>query len=377
MKYEIKNLGAPFPYKKVAEILRKTYFKEYLDAGALLWNEKYARFYFGSIQFEDASKKYIFVAYRGDRIIGTVVGHLDNVVLDNELNLKMVNFGLLAVDPEYRRQGIAKALVSKLIETAESEEIDFVMAFPEKNRYGDSLLRDNFGFKRYAKTKHLIKLMEEKGLEVLRDYMNTNPILVKLAALYSNIPELTPPEGIIRKGKSEDLYEVIEIINSYKYRVPLSETYSVEGFQKSIKNLSNMNSLFGDPWNFHWQVLEKSNKIMATLNYRIELATFESEQEGYVDLPVALLTSVGFHEDLDIEQKKMFVSQILHKIRTELPEVFVTQITTCQHEMKVFRKLKFPSDQSSYFLFMKPLTEKGEEINRHKNYKTFFLNYYR
>jgi len=377
LQIEIKQLGDTFPYSQIANLYKKTYFQEYLDAGALMWNEKYAKFYFSSVQFEEKSKKYVFGAFKNNNLIGTVVGHQDDVVLDSELKLKTVNFGLLAVDPEYRRKGIAKKLVSKLIKTAEKDKIDFVMAFPEKDRYGDKLLKENFDFKSYGKTKHLIKLMEGRGLEVLQKYMNKNPLLVKLAALYSHIPELEDPRGVIRRGKKDDFPEVVEIINSYCKRLPLSEIYSVNGFQKSYEKFSNMNSIFGNPWNFYWFVLEKNNKILATINYRIELATFEGENGKLVDLPVSLLTSVGFREDLELEQKKQFINYILRKIRNEFPAVFITQITTCQHEMKVFRKLKFPSDQSSYTLFIKPLTAKGEEVNRYKKYKEFFLNYYR
>ncbi len=379
MDIEIKPLKEPFPCAEIAKLYEKTYFQEYLEAGALMWNEKYARFYFGSITFDEEAKKYIFGAYDGDKLVGTIVGNKDEVILDNELELCMVNFGLLAVYPEYRRRGVAKSLVSKLIDSARREKIDFVMAFPEKGRLGDSLLKEHFDFKSYAKAKHLIKLMEETGLQALRDYMNRNPVLVKLASLYSHIPEeLGKPDGMIRDGRTDDYAEVIKIINSYRTRLPLAEQYSIEGFKKSNERLaSTMNKIFGDPWNFHWLVLERKKEILATLNYRIEMATFQPEGEGMSHLPVSLLTTVAFKEDLELDQKIKFINYVLRKIRTDLPNVFITQITTCQHEMKPFRKLKFPSDQSIYYLYMLPLTSKGEELNRYNNYKEFFLNYYR
>ena len=123
--------------------------------------------------------------------------------------------------------------------------------------------------------------------------------------------------------------------------------------------------------------MEKNNEIIAHFNNRIEVVTFEPQEGEYINLPVSLLTSVAFHEDLEMDQKVKFIDHLLRKTRTEVPNAFATQITTCQHEMKVFRKLKFISDRSYYILCMRPLTEKGEEINRHRKYKEFFLDYYR
>ena len=108
MPVEIRKLTEPYDYKQIAEVLRKTYFREYCDAGALQWNEEYARFYFEAVVFKDSSRDFIFGAFDGEKLVGTIFGHRDALIFENRLKLEMVNLGLTAVDPGYRRQGIAK-----------------------------------------------------------------------------------------------------------------------------------------------------------------------------------------------------------------------------------------------------------------------------
>ena len=138
-----------------------------------------------------------------------------------------------------------------------------------------------------------------------------------------------------------------------------------------------MNERFGEPWGFHWLVLERAGKIYATLSYRIEVVTFEPEPGELLNTPVALLTSLGCHEEMELEDKVQFVGQILRKIRTELPDVYLTQITSPQHEKKLFDKLKFVDDRHTYYLYLLPLTERGQELSIYKKYKEYHLQYYR
>ena len=377
MVVQIRKLEAPYNYAQIAEVLRNTYFQEYGQAGALQWNEKYAKFYFDGIVLKADSRDFIFGAYEGNQLIGTTFGHRDAVMFENRLRLEMVNLGLTAVVPEYKRQGIAQELISHVIEHAKEKNLDFVMAFPEKGRFGDKVL-EKLEFKNFGKTQHFIKLMEDRGLEVLRDYLGYNVVMVKLASLYSHLPELMDLVGTTRYGKIEEIDKVTGIINSYASRVPLANIYTQEGYTNSNIRFAQMNEIFGDPWGFHWLVLEGQNgEILATLSYRIEIVTFEPEPSKYMDGPVALLTSLAFHEKMELDQKMQFVNAILHKIRKEHPEVYVVQITSPQHELDVFDKLKFVDDRTNYYLYIKSFTEKGEEINKYKKFKEYFLQYYR
>lgn len=377
MNIKIKKIIEPYPYLEIGELLKKTYFEEYTeDAGALLWSEKYAKFYFDAIFYKESSRDFLFGAFDGKKLIGTIFGHRDKVCFENKLELEMVNLGLTAIDPKYRRQGIAKDLISKLIEYAKEKDIDFIMSFPEKGRFGNKLLDDHFGFTNYGKTEHLIKIMEDFGLERVKELLGLNPVIAKVATLYSKIPDLEITEGKIREGNSEDLDTVINIINSYRSRVPISMIYHEKQFNISNQGFYSLNERFGDPWGFHWKVLEINNKVLATISYRIEEVKFKKE-EKYLNGIVALLTSLAFHEELEMDQKKEFLGNILRQIRTEVPNVFLTQITSPQHESKLLKKLKFINDRNKYFLYIKPLTEKSQIIDQNKRYKNYFLQYFR
>jgi hypothetical protein len=299
------------------------------------------------------------------------------MIFENRLKLEMVNLGLTAVDPSYKRQGIAKKLVESVVKKAKAKDLDVVIAFPEKGRFGDKLLKQ-FGFHNYGKTQHFIKLMEERGLEVIRDYLHYNVVMAKLASMFSHLPEEEIIEGEIRNANLEkDFEQVRSILNSYATRVPLLSYYSEEGYRGSNIRLATLNERFGDPWGFYWLVWERDGKIIATLSYRVEVVTFEPEPNQFESGPVALLSSLGFHEDVDLNDKMKFVGNILLKIRKELPEVYVAQITSPQHERKVLDKLKFVDDRSTYYFYMLPLTEQAQALTTHKRYKEYLLQYYR
>ncbi len=376
MTIEVKLLKEPYNYAQIAEVLRNTYFREYGDAGALQWNETYAKFYFDCIVFKETTRNFIFGAFDGEKLVGTLFGHRDIIIFENELRLEMVNLGLTAVDPEYKRQGIAKKLLQAVIEQAKVKNLDLIIAFPEKGRYGDKLLKQ-FEFKNYGKTQHLIKLMEDRGLQVVREYLGYNIVMVKLASMFSHLPEVVPLEGTLRDATLDDFEAVRNILNSYGKRVPLLSFYSGPGYKQSNIGFKTMNARFGDPWGFHWLVLERNGQILATVSYRVEVVTFEPKPDQFESGPVALMSSLGFHESMELEEKVKFLGNVLQKIRTELPMVYVVQITSPQHERKVFDKLKFVDDRSAYYLYMRPLTEKAEAVNQYKKYKEFLLQYYR
>ena len=376
MNIKIEKITEPYPYSQIGDLLEKTYFEEYTEeAGALQWSEKYARFYFDAVYYKDTSRDFLFGAFEGEKLIGTTFGHRDAVAFEDNIELEEVNLGLTAVDPDYRRKGVAKRLISAVIEHAKEKNIDFIMSFPEKDRYGDKLLED-FDFKNYGKTEHLIKIMEGFGLEQVKRLMGMNPLLAKLAVLFSKIPNPEITEGTIRDAKPEDLDSVINLINTYRSRVPLSLIYHKKAFSISNQGFLSLNERYGDPWGYYWKVFEINNKIVANISYRIEEITFQNEGE-YENGIVALLTSLAYDQDLEMDLKKEFLGSVLRQIRTNLPNVFISQITTPQHEKKVLKKLKFTDDRKTYFLYMMPLTEKSEVLNNHKKYKEYFLQYFR
>ncbi|NVM53486.1 MAG: GNAT family N-acetyltransferase [Candidatus Helarchaeota archaeon] len=374
MDIEIRKLKEPYHYSQVAHLLKEIYYKEYGEEGTLIWDDKYTEFYFDANVNKGISKNFAFGAFKGKKLIGTLFGHWDLIEIENE-QLEMLHLGLMTVKPEYRGQGIAKEMLNQLIEQARKRKIDSIIAFPQKNRYGDKLLKDHFDFKNYGKTKHYLKLMGDEGLKAVRAQYNI--VAAKIATLFSHIPNLEDPEGVLRLGKSEDLEKAVALINSYSQRVPLATIYTKEGFQHTIREFDSLKDRFGAPWGHQWFILERDSELYATVCCRVEKIVYTTKQDLFEEIYAALFTSLAFHETMDLDEKKQFLSYILRKIRAELPEVSCTQITTHQHETKVFKKLRFVDDRNSYYLYMKPLSKRGEILNQYIKFKEYYLEYYR
>ncbi len=373
MVIQIKRLESPYPYKEVAQHLKDIYFQEYGEEGTLVWDEIYTKFYFDTNVDKGISKEFAFGAFEGTKLIGTLFGHRDLVGIENQ-QLEMLNLGLLTVKPAYRRQGIAKKLLNQLITHAEERNFDLIIAFPQKGRYGDKILRDHFGFIKFGKTKHYLKLMEEQGLKAVSAQYGT--LTTKISWLFSHIPDVEPP-GNIRLGTSEDLEAALDLINSYLLRVPIATIYTLEGFRHTLKYFDLLKAKYPPPWGHQWFVMEREGELYSNVCCRVEKIIFLNKNGEFEEIYAALLTSLAFHEDMVLDEKKRFIGYILRKIRNEIPEVSCTQITTLQHEKKVIKKLRFLDDRNTYFLFMKPLSEKGEIINQYTKFKEFFLEYYR
>ncbi len=375
MEIEIRKLKEPYPITQIAQHLRNIYYKEYGADGTLVWDEKYTKFYLDANVKKGISKDFAFGAFKGNELIGTLFGHGDLVRVGNQKTLKTLNLGLMTVLPAYRRQGIAKAMLNRLIEQARNENIDLILTFPQKGRYGDKLLKEHFDFNKYGKIKHYLKLMEEQGLKAVAAQYGI--ITTKISSLFSHIPDLGAPEGVLRLATSEDFDKALALINSYSQRLPLATIYTREGFKHTLKVFDSLKDRFGAPWGHEWLILEQNGEIYATVCCRVEKIAFETKEGILEELYAALFTSLAFHEEMTLNNKKQFISYILRKIRTELPEISCTQITTNQHEMKVFNKLRFVDDRNTYLLYIKPISEKGEIINQYSQFKEFFLEYYR
>jgi GNAT superfamily N-acetyltransferase len=372
MTVKIKKLVPPLPYAKIGDLFYKTYFQNYKDAGALQWNEKYAEIYFTSWVIPK-SDELIIGAWDDEKLVGLTVGHKEDMLLDNEIEIKSANIGLTAVLPDYQKQGIATNLVKNLMDEAKKLNLDMIHSMAQKGRYGDKIYK-NLDFIKMGKHDHMIKIMEKYGVNILKEYRGLNPLLAKLAEkLYSKIPDYEV-EGTFRRGKmTDDVPRCIEIYNSYTSRVPLSRIYSEDTFKKDIEGSIKLNDLFGDPWGMNWMVLDIDGKIMATITCRIEMTTFENGSA-----PVALLGNLGFDGSLEQDQKDGFLATLIRFIRDEYPEVFTCQITSWHHEQKAIKNLSFTDDQDKYIFFMYPFTDNAREIDeRYKKLKEFNLSYYR
>ncbi len=377
MDIEINRLEKPYPYNQISELLSKIYFKDFGDQGTLSWDENYTRYYFEAHVDKLLSKYFAFAAFADEQLIGVLLGHYDLVRFENQLTFKTVNLGVMAVAHEFRRQGIAQKMLKRLIEEAEKRDIDLIFAFPEKGRYGDKLLKNHFAFLNLGKTKHLVKMMEKQGGKVLNEHQVVNPVLIKIASLFSRIPSIPEPSGIIKLATIKDLGEVLDLINTIASRMPFATVYTREGFGHTLEYFDKLPEIYKTPWGHQWFILEREGVIYATVNFRIETIAFRSKKDEISEIMVGMFSCLAFHETLTFEEKKQFIAAILRRIRSGMPEIGLTYITTLQHEMKVFKKLNFLDDSNSYYLYMKPLSEKAEVIKDLPKLNEYFLEYYR
>ncbi|MHA1650032.1 MAG: GNAT family N-acetyltransferase, partial [Candidatus Helarchaeota archaeon] len=290
MDFVIKILNDPLPIEQISTLYKKTYFEKYFDSGANDWSPKYTDWYFGAYHHD---KRFFYSAWKGEKLLATMVGTPNKLKLENEIELDAISLGLTATLPDYQHQGIQKALLKRLIEDAKGAGIDLIYAFPEKGFGGNELLKKYFNFKRFLKNaQHFIKVLGDYGRQILHDYRGLNVVLAKLLKLYSGIPNNELQGGELREGNMNDLKAALNIINSYQKRLPLSQIWTEEHLKEEIEGANRMNDLFDKPWGYNWKIWERDGKILATLFIRYEMIHFKKGSA-----PVALLSETCFAEE--------------------------------------------------------------------------------
>ncbi|NVM31187.1 MAG: GNAT family N-acetyltransferase [Candidatus Helarchaeota archaeon] len=375
MDYEIKILPDPLPFEKIAALFKETYSVKYFESGSCDWaNPKYMDWYLGAYHH---NKRFFYSAWKGDRLIATMFGTPNKLKLENKLELNPISIGLTATLPEFQRQGIQKALLTRMIEDATNAGIDFLYSFPEKGFGGNELLKNHFNFKRLLKNQqHFIKVMSDYGRKILHDYRGLNIVLAKLLKLYAGIPNNELEGGAIRDGKDSDIPTVTNILNSYQKRIPISQIWTESHVREEIEGAGRMNEMFEEPWGFHWKIWERDGKILGSMLIRIEMIHFKKGSA-----PVALMSETVFHEEATISEKAGVVATIVRWVRDKYPKVFTVQTTQPQYEIKAYKALKFIDDTSTYEFLVLPLSEKGQtlvgEEKKKKKYKELFMPYHR
>jgi GNAT superfamily N-acetyltransferase len=370
MDFEIKIIQDPLPVEDISKLYKRTYFESYFESGANDWGPEYTDWYFGAYHHD---KRFFYSAWKGENLIATLLGTPFRMSLENEVELNTISLGLCATHPDYQRQGIQKALLTKLLEDVKGAGIDIVYSFPEKGFGGNELLKKHFNFTRFLKNaQHYIKVMGDYGRQILRDYRGLNVVLAKLLKLYSGIPNNTMQGGEFRDATMADLSNCYNILKSYQKRVPLSQIWTEAHFKEEIESTERLNKLFKPPWGFFWKVWERDGKILATMFPRMEMIYF---QNG--NAPVCLLSECCYAEEVTLEEKAGVLSALIQWVLKEHPKVFTVQTTQPQYENKAYKQLKFIDDTSTYEFLVLPLTEDGEQISRYPKYKEFFIPYHR
>ena len=371
MDFEIKILDGPLPWEKISELYMKTYYDKYIDKGATDWkNPKYTEWYFDAYHHD---RRFFYSAWKGDQLIATMFGTPNKLKIDNEVEITAISLGLSATLPKLQKQGIQKTLIQRLIDDAKAKGIDLVYAYPEKGLGGNELLKNHFKFKRYMKNQqHYIKVMGDYGRKILQDYRGLNVVLAQLLKLYSGIPDNSLKRGKIRDGKASDVGEVLKILNSYQKRVEISQVWTEKHLKEEMDAAKRLDNLVGPPCGYYWKVWE-DGKVLASFFIRMEMIHFKNGSA-----PISLWSETIFHEEVTEPEKLGVIATLVRWVRDEHPQVFTTQSTQSQYELKAYKDLNFIDDTSTYEFLVLPLSEAGEAaINRHESYKEIFMPYHR
>jgi GNAT superfamily N-acetyltransferase len=371
MDFEIQILQDSLPCEKISELYEKTYVEKYFERGANDWkNPKYTEFYFNAYHHD---RRFFYSAWKEDQLIATMFGTPNTLKIDDEVEVSAISLGLAATLPEFQRQGVQKALIQRLIDDAKDARIDLVYAFPEKGLGGNELLKNYFNFKRYMKNQqHYIKVMGDYGRKILQDYRGLNVVLAKLLKLYAGIPGNQVERGEIRDGKESDIGEVVDILNSYQKRVQISQVWTEEHLRAEMEGAKRLDDLLGPPCGNYWKVWD-DGKVLASFFIRMEMIHFKNGSA-----PIALLSETIFHEEVTEPEKLGVIATLVRWVRDEHPQVFTTQSTQPQYELKAYKDLNFIDDTSTYEFLVLPLSEEGVgAIKRHESYKDIFMPYHR
>jgi len=91
--------------------------------------------------------QHTFLAFLEGKCIGCIVSKLDDHVKANSMSKRKRGYiAMLAVDPNHRRLGLGRKLISKAIEQMKSEDADEVVLETEITNTAALRLYESFGF---------------------------------------------------------------------------------------------------------------------------------------------------------------------------------------------------------------------------------------
>jgi N-acetylglutamate synthase-like GNAT family acetyltransferase len=183
------------------------------------------------LQFHARDPRLYVGAFYEDELIGCMIAHPDQLRIKKNL-LKGAVIAITEVKMEYRKQGIATQMLEKMLVQLSALEFDLVLAFQTAGRGGKNLLQQA-GFHKIHKYGHAGKVLDKPTMESL---MDLNPILKKIAMKFvnSDIGETRPVRGVIRQAKSEDLDQIVDLLNTESDRLDISSHWTKDYLQRKM-----------------------------------------------------------------------------------------------------------------------------------------------
>ncbi|MHA1279156.1 MAG: GNAT family N-acetyltransferase [Candidatus Helarchaeota archaeon] len=342
-------------YDVTAKLLYESYAKQWGTAGFPEWHSKY---------LEYLDKAYIqprnglcVGAYDGNALIGIGFGFINDwhvADLGKISTMAVCNFG---IHPTHQRKGIATAMVELLEHEAEQKNIQLIYRICNQD------LNDHLAFAKAGYTKKLdniyqmARIMGKEMIDTtaqLKGYSKGMKLLLRAVA---GFPKKTKQIafGEIREGVASDIDACVQLLNSYKDSLEMTQIWDQNEFNNVIINQNLLNK---KPFAGIFNVWDVEDSIKAFVAGRFEAIIYNNG----IGIS-AILVHAAFAPDLERKDKTSFIVSVLYKIKSTKPDTFATNLAVAHHEEKAFDKAGFNNDRSTRPLFVKILDD---------NLKTWF-----
>jgi len=292
------------------------------------------------LQFH-ASDSHLYVgAFYEKELIGCMIAHLDQLRIRKKLLIGAV-IAITEVKMGYLNQGIATKMLEKMLAQLSTLGFDLVLAFQTAGRGGKNLLQ-RAGFRKIHKYGHAGKVLDKPTMESL---MDLNIVLKKIAMklVNSDIGETRPVRGIIRQVKTEDLDQIVDLLNTESDRLDISSHWTKDYLQRKMD------------WRYKIFVLADEGIRGSAICYE-EVSTLGKDY-----FTAGLFKELVFQEGVEDSEKETFIYHILSWFkRRGIP---VVTYPAPKPIIKLLEKTGFrvlPGEERT--VFIKPLSQNTQEI---------------
>ncbi len=295
------------------------------------------------LQFHAPNTQLYVGAYDGDELVGCMIAHEDTLVMQNQ-QFRAAIIAITEVRMAHRGQGIASAMLEKMLAQVAALGFDLALAFHTAGRGGKKILK-NAGFEKIHKYGHAGKVLDKKRMDQL---MDLNPVLRKIALkiVSEKIGEVEPQRGVIREAKDEDIDEIVELLNQETQRLDVGSYWAKEYLKKKME------------WRYKVYVLEDQGEILGAVITYTEVTTLGKDYFN-----TGFLKEMVFQEGVDDAQRRTLVNYVLARFKEMgIPSV---SYPYPKNVWKIIKKLGFhvlPGDERT--VFFKPLSDLAKAVMR-------------
>ncbi len=359
-------------YEEAAQVLRDSYFPQWILAGSPAWNAEYLK-HLDEIFIKPNKAPYIG-AFIDDNLIGIGMSAISTWKVEEIGEIKTAFICNLGVMPTYQRKGIATEMVNELVKEL-TGKVDLVYRICNDSLNDHLVLSNKCSFeKKIDNSYQLARILGKDMVPQASKYRELSKIKTQLIKVVAGLPkpEKTITEGTFRDGTLDDIKSISEIYASYQDSTPLIKIMSESDIKKFIENMALLD---GVKFSKIFKVWEKEGLIKAYAIGRCEPINYRA---GELTLPV--ISEVGFSSDLERKEKTTFMNTLILDLKADerCKDSFATNVAYAHLEEKAFDKAGYNNDTTVRPLYAKLLNNDLKEWfttdwNRYKKYSILYF----